>query len=86
MRCIAHASIRRSDVFEVDNKVVSGRNDTVHRAGTIMRFEFIVRDKVREFLLNHAKFGNLRGNGYDDVLEINATLNNAAESSMVLSN
>ena len=54
MRCIAHASIRRSDVFEVDNKVVSGRNDSVHRAGTIMRFEFIVRDEVSEFLLNHA--------------------------------
>jgi hypothetical protein len=54
MRCIAHARIRRSDVFEVENKVVSGRNDSVHRAGTIMRFEFIVRDEVSEFLLNHA--------------------------------
>jgi hypothetical protein len=53
VRCIAHASIRRSDVFEVVNKVVAGRNDTVHRAGTIMRFEFIVRDKVREFRMNH---------------------------------
>lgn len=51
--CIAHASIRMSDLFEVDNKVVSERNDTVHRAGTIMRFEFIVRDKVREFRMNH---------------------------------
>jgi hypothetical protein len=66
--------------------VVAGRNDTIHRAGTIMRFEFIVRDKVIEFLTEYSKFGNLRGNGYDDVLEINATLNNAAESSMVLSN
>jgi hypothetical protein len=57
MRCIAHARIRRSDVFEVENKVVSGRNDSVHRAGTIMRFEFIVRDEVSELLLNHVSLG-----------------------------
>jgi hypothetical protein len=48
VKCIAHASIIRSDVFEVNNMVVAGRNDTIHRAGTIMRFEFIVRDKVTE--------------------------------------
>lgn len=45
---VAHASIRRSNVFEVNNMVVSGKNDSIHRAGTVMIFEFIVRDKVRE--------------------------------------
>jgi hypothetical protein len=37
-----------------------------------MQFEFIVRDR----------FGNLRGNGYEDVVEMNVTLNHVNESMM----
>jgi hypothetical protein len=44
---IAHASIKNSDVFEVNNLVITGRNDSVFRAGTTLNFEFIVRDKVK---------------------------------------
>ena len=44
---IAQASIKESDLFEVNNQVVDGRNDSVFRTGTIMNFEFIVRDRVR---------------------------------------
>jgi hypothetical protein len=43
---IAHASIKNSDVFEVNNMVVAGRNDSVFRAGASLTFEFIGRDKV----------------------------------------
>lgn len=71
---IASASIPHSEVFESNNLVVKDRNDSYFRASVIMTFEFIVRDR----------FGNVRGNGYDDVLEMNATLNNAAESSIRL--
>ena len=37
-----------------------------------MQFEFIVRDR----------FGNLRGYGYEDVVEMNVTLNHVNESMM----
>jgi hypothetical protein len=64
--------MKDSDVFEVNNLVVKDRNDSFFRASVIMNFEFIVRDR----------FGNVRGLGYDDILEMNATLNNAEESSI----
>ncbi len=54
--------------------MVKSRNDSFFRASVVMTFEFIVRDR----------FGNVRGNGYNDVLEMNATLNNVEESSIRL--
>ncbi len=48
------------------------RNDSVFRAGKILNFEYIVRDR----------FENLRGDGYEDVVEMNVTLNNKNESMM----
>lgn len=66
------ASIANSEVFEIDNQIVQTRNDTVYRAGKVMQFEFIVRDR----------FGNLRGDGYEDVVEMNVTRNHVNESMM----
>ena len=61
-------------MFEVINEIVVARNDSVFRAGKILEFEFIVRDR----------FGNLRGDGYEDVVEMNVTLNHVNESMMVM--
>lgn len=66
------ASIEHSEVFEINNEIVPERNDSVFRAGKILNFEYIVRDR----------FENLRGDGYEDVVEMNVTLNNKNESMM----
>jgi hypothetical protein len=68
------ASLGNSEVFEVNNEIVSTRNDSVFRAGKILNFECIVRDR----------YGNLRGDGYEDVVEMNVTLNHVNESMMSL--
>ena len=66
------ASIEHSEVFEINNEIVPERNDSVFRAGKILNFEYVVRDR----------FENLRGDGYEDVVEMNVTLNNKNESMM----
>lgn len=59
-------------MFEINNEIVPERNDSVFRAGKVLHFEYIVRDR----------FGNLRGDGYEDVVEMNITLNHVNESMM----
>ncbi len=48
-----------------------------------MEFEFIIRDKV--FIsqcFNMIQYGNLRGIGYEDAIEMNVTLNHKIESTV----
>jgi hypothetical protein len=69
----APAHMDNCTIREVDNKVMPNLLEHVYRAGIDMTFEFIARDI----------FGNFRGKGYIDNLELNVTLNNVVESDVL---